>query len=97
MIKYSMTNCDSTRGENIRYLMHKYKFDLYQCYGFIKSLFNKIDLYITSHTVIEDRCTAGMAIRELCGIDHLPFACNYKAGIESMSNWLTIAFVFCIL
>ena len=58
-----------------------------QWYGSITSLFNKIDLYITSHTVIEDRCT-GMAIRELCGIrdgiDHLTFACNYKAGIESM-------------
>ena len=50
-------------------------------------LFNKIDLYVTSHTVIEDRCT-GMANRELRGIrdgiDHLPFACNYKAVIESM-------------
>ena len=50
-------------------------------------LFNKIDLYVTSHTVIEDRCT-GMAIRELRGIrdviDHLTFDCNYKAVIESM-------------
>ena len=51
------------------------------------NMFNKIDLYITSHTVIEDRCT-GIAINELCnirdGIDHLPFASNYKAVIESM-------------
>ena len=53
------------------------------------SLFNKIDLYTTSHTVIEDRCT-GMAIRELCnirnGTDHLTFDCNYKAitVIESL-------------
>ena len=61
-------------------------------YGSITSLFNKIDLYITSHTVIVDRCT-GIAIRELCGIrdgiDHLAFACNYKAVIESMCiSWL---------
>ena len=87
MIKYSLTNCDSTLGENFRYLMHKYEFDMHQWYGSITSSFNKIDLYITSHTVIEDRCT-GMAIRELCsirdGIDHLTFACNYKAVIESM-------------
>ena len=87
MIKHSLTNCDSTLGENIRYLMHKYKFDMHQWYGSITLLFNKIDLYITSHTVIEDRCT-GMAIRELCGIrdgiGRLPFACNYKAVIESM-------------
>ena len=61
MIKYSLTNCDSTLGENIRYLMHKYEFDMHQWYGSITSLFNKIDLYITSHTVIVDRCT-GMAI-----------------------------------
>ena len=67
--------------------MHKYEFDMHQWYGSITSLFNIIDLYIISHTVIEDRCT-GMAIRELCGIrdgiDHLIFDCNYRAVIESM-------------
>ena len=87
MIKHSLTNCDSTMGENIRYLMHKYEFDMHQWYCSITSLFNKIDLYITSHTVIEDRCT-GIAIKELCsirdGTDHLPFASNYKTVIESM-------------
>ena len=30
MIKYSLANCDSTLGENIRYLMHKYEFDMHQ-------------------------------------------------------------------
>ena len=30
MIKYSLTNCDSTLGEYIRYLMHKYKYDIHQ-------------------------------------------------------------------
>ena len=82
MIKYSLTNYDSTLGENIRYLMDKYKFNMHQWYGSITLLFNKIDLYITSHTVMEDRCT-GLAIRELCsirdGIDHLLFTSNYKA------------------
>ena len=53
MIKYFWTNCESTLGENIKYLMHKYEFDMYQLYGSNTSLFNKIDLYITSHTVIE--------------------------------------------
>ena len=60
---------------------------MHQMYGSITPLFNKIDLYVTSNTVIKDRCTA-IAIRELCnirdGIDHLPFATNYKAVIESM-------------
>ena len=87
MIKYSLINCDSTLGENIRYMMHKYEFDMHQWYGSITSLFNKNDLYITSHTFIEDRCT-GMAIKELCGIrdgtNHLTFDCNYKAVIESL-------------
>ena len=87
MIKYSLTNCDSTIGETIRYLMHKYKFDMRQWYGSITPLFNKINFYITSHTVIGNRCT-GIAIRELCNIrdsiDHLPFASNYKAVIASM-------------
>ena len=62
-----MTNCDSTLGENIRYLMHKYKFDMHQWYGSITPLFNEIDLYITSNTVIKGRCTS-MAISELCSI-----------------------------
>ena len=55
MIKYSLTNCDSTMSENIRYFMHKYKLDMNQWYGSITTLLNKIDLYITSHIVIEDR------------------------------------------
>ena len=87
MIKYSLTNCDFTIGENNKYLMYKYKLDMHQWYGSITSLFNKIGLYITSHTVIEDRCTS-MAIRELCnirdGIDHSPLVTNYKAVIKSM-------------
>ena len=45
MIKYSLTNCDSTLGENIRYPMHKYEFDMHQWYGSFMLLFNKIDLY----------------------------------------------------
>ena len=68
MIKFSLTNCDSTIGENIRYLMHKYKFDIHQWQGSITPLFNnKIDLYIIliSHTVIEDRCTGNYAILEM--------------------------------
>ena len=55
MIKYSLTNCDSTIIKNISYLMHRYKFDMHQWYGSTTpNLFNKIDLYITCYTVIED-------------------------------------------
>ena len=60
---------------------------MHRKYSYIMPLFNQIDMYITSITVIEDRCT-GMDIRELCnikdGIDHLSFATDYKAMIESM-------------
>ena len=85
-------------GENISYLMHKYKFDMHQWCRSITPLFNQIDLYITSNTVIEDRCT-GIAIRELCsikdGIDHLPFATHYKAVTESMCmNYVTTSILF---
>ena len=70
---------------------------MHQWYGSITPLFNEIDLYITSNTVIEDRCT-GIAIWEICNIRdntvHLPFASNYKAVIESMCiNYLTILFL----
>ena len=64
-------------------------------------MFNKIDLYVTSNTVIEDRCTY-IAVREQYNIrndiDHLPFATNYKAVIESMcNNQLTVLFVIYIV
>ena len=42
MIKYSFTNCDSTLGENIRYLMHKYEFHMQQWFGSITSLLIKL-------------------------------------------------------
>ena len=52
-------------------------------------ILNKLDLYATSNTVIGDRCT-GIAIRELCNIrdviDHLRYATNLKAVIESICN-----------
>ena len=35
----------TTTSENIRYLMHNYKFDMHQWYGSNTPLFNKIDLY----------------------------------------------------
>ena len=43
MFKFSLTNCDSILGENIRYLMHKYKFDMHQWYSSISItlIFNK--------------------------------------------------------
>ena len=48
--------------------MVRFYYSLHHC------LINKIDLYVTSNTVVEDRCTC-IAIRELCnirdGIDHL--------------------------
>ena len=56
------------------------KFEMHQWYGPITLLFNKMDMYKTSNTVIGDR-SISIAIRELCnvrdGIDHLPFATNY--------------------
>ena len=56
---------------------------MYQWYGSITLLFYKIDLYITSNTVIEDRCT-GIAIREFYnirdGIEHLHCATNLKGN-----------------
>ena len=69
-----------------------YMFCVYCIYYYVnkfdaRSSFSTSHLNITSLTAIGDRCT-GMAIRELCGnrdgIDHLTFAYNYKAVIESM-------------
>ena len=64
-----------TIGENISYMIHKYQFDVKQWYGSITPLFNNIDVHITSHTVIKDRCT-DTAIEKLSSIrdiiDHLP-------------------------
>ena len=61
---------------------------MHQWYGSITPLFNTIDLYITSHTVIVDRWTGilvaiGKLLNIRDGTDHLPLATNYKAVIES--------------
>ena len=42
LLSDSLSNYDSTLGENIKYLMHKYKFHMYQWYGSITPLINII-------------------------------------------------------
>ena len=44
MIKYSLTNCDSTLSEKIRYPMHKYEFDMH---GSFTSLLIKLICTVT--------------------------------------------------
>ena len=63
--QYSLYNCTTTIGENIRYFMYKYRINHSDWNGPIIVIFNKIDIYADQHTNIDDKCTA-TAVRELC-------------------------------
>ena len=64
-VKYSLYNCTTIIGENVRYFMNKYYISRDDWNSPINILYNKIDLYSTQHTVQDDICVA-TSIRELC-------------------------------
>ena len=65
IVKYSLYNCTTIIGENVRYFMNKYDISRYDWNSPINILHNKIDLYSTQHTLLDDICVA-TSIRELC-------------------------------
>ena len=65
IVKYSLYNCTTIIGENVRYFMNKYDISRDDWNSPINILYNKIDLYSTQHTLLDDICVA-TSIRELC-------------------------------
>ena len=63
IIKYSLYNCTTLIGENIRYFMNKYDISRYDYNSPINILYNTIDLYSTQHTSIDEICVT-TSIRE---------------------------------
>ena len=64
IVKYSLYNCTTILGENVRYFMNKY--DVSRDWNSpINILYNKIDLYSIQHTLLEDICVT-TSISELC-------------------------------
>ena len=64
IVKYSLYNCTTILGENVRYFMNKY--DVSRDWNSpINILYNKIDLYSIQHTLLEDICMT-TSISELC-------------------------------
>ena len=64
IVKYSLYNCTTIIGENVRYFMNKYDISRNDWNSPINILYNKINLYSTQHTLI-DICVA-TSITELC-------------------------------
>ena len=65
IVKYSLYNCTTIIVENVRYFMNKYDISRDDWNSPINILYNKIDLYSTQHTLLDDICVA-TSIRELC-------------------------------
>ena len=65
IVKYSLYNCTTIIGENVRYFMNKYDISRDDWNSPINILYNKIDLYSTQHTLI-DYIWVATSIRELC-------------------------------
>ena len=65
IVKYSLYNCTNIIGENVRYFMNKYDISRDDWNSPINILYNKIDLYSTQHTLLDDICVA-TSIKELC-------------------------------
>ena len=65
IVKLSLYNNSTTPGENIRYLMYKYKIFDYEWYDSINVIFQKIDRYVLSRLDEDVQCDV-IAIRELC-------------------------------
>ena len=65
IVKYSLYNYTTIIGENVRYFMNKYDISRDDWNSPINILYNKIDLYSTQHTLLDDICVA-TSIRELC-------------------------------
>ena len=65
IVMYSLYKCTIIIGENVRYFINKYDISRDDWNSPINILYNKIDLYSTQHTLIDDICVA-TSIRELC-------------------------------
>ena len=56
IVKYSLYNCTTIIGENVRYFMNKYDISRDDWNSPINILYNKMDLYSTQHTLLDDIC-----------------------------------------
>ena len=72
IVKYSLYNCTTIIGENIRYFINKYDISRDDWNSPINILYNKIYSYSTQHTLIDDLCVT-TSIRELCGSRDLEY------------------------
>ena len=65
ILRFSLQNGNSTLGENVRYLMHKYDIVNSDWSQNIDILYSKVELYINRLMNINHKCT-GSVIREMC-------------------------------
>ena len=92
IVKYSLYNCTTIIGENVRYFMNKY--DIYRddWNSPINILYNKIDLYSTQHALLDDICVS-TSLRGLCESRDLEYT-NFFDLNESRK---LIDFLLCVI
>ena len=65
IVRLSLYNGNSTTGENVRYLMHKYNIVNHDWSKNINKLYSKVELYVNHLINVDHKCT-GSVMRELC-------------------------------
>ena len=65
LVKYSLFNMNTTIGENIRYFMYKFNFNLQDWHKPIRVIYKKIDVHVNTQLDYDAECMA-MAVRDLC-------------------------------
>ena len=56
IVKYSLYNCTTIIGENIRYFINNYDISRDDWNSPINILYYQFDLYSTQHTLLDDIC-----------------------------------------
>lgn len=64
IVHYSLNNCDTPIGENVRYFMHKYQLSYKDWYSSLSHINTKIYRYVNLHCT--NMIHTGIAIRDLC-------------------------------
>ena len=75
ILQYSLNNCITIIGENVRYFINKNEISRAEWNSQINILYNEINLYSIQHTLLDDICVAS-SVRELCesrGSEYMTF------------------------
>ena len=89
IVKYSLYNCTTIIGENVRYFMNKYDISRDDWNSPIDILHNNIDLYSPQHSLIDDICVATYP-------GNLRVSCEYTNFFDRNESRKLIEYLSCV-